>query len=97
MVFSVGSILVLQEKAGEFVKQAMEKGQEAENEGKKMVHDMRAQRANREIGRADLPDAPINATLERLNVPTETEIRELSEKITELSESIDELTTASQS
>ena len=94
MLFSVGSVLVLQEKTEDFVKQALEKGQEAEDEGKEMVQKMRAERAKQETERTDSSDAPINAALERLNVPTETEIRELSQKITVLSESIDELTAA---
>lgn len=97
MLFSVGSVLVLQERTEEFVKQAMEKGQAAEDEGKQMVQKMRANRARKETKPTDSRDAPIDTSLERLNIPTEAEIRELNRKITELTESIDELTAASDS
>ncbi len=95
MLFGVGSVLVLREKTREFVEQAIEKGQEAEKEGKKLVQEMLAEKRQKDKEREDTLDARINAALERRNVPTETEIRELNQKIIELSEHIDELKAAS--
>lgn len=93
MLFSVGSVLILQEKSAEFVKQALERGQEAQDEGRRLVQEMRADRKRRQPKRINPLDIRINAALERLNIPSNTEIDELNQHITELARRIDELTT----
>jgi polyhydroxyalkanoate synthesis regulator phasin len=94
MLFGVGSALVLQEKSAEFAKQALERGQEAQDEGRKLVQKRRADRKKRHPTRIDPLDVRINASLERLNVPSQKEINELNQHIVELSQRIDELKSA---
>jgi polyhydroxyalkanoate synthesis regulator phasin len=91
MLFGVGSALVLQEKTQEFVSQAIEKGQAAQSEGKALVQEMRADKEQKTTSSANQVDTQINATLERFNVPSPAEVRELDQKISELSVRIDEL------
>jgi polyhydroxyalkanoate synthesis regulator phasin len=93
-LFGVGSLLILQERTSDFVRQAVERGKEAEDEGKKLVQEMRAERKKREPQRIDALDIRISAALKRLNIPTQEEIRELSQQITELSKHIDALKAA---
>lgn len=91
MQFSVGSALILQERTEEFVKQAIERGQEAQEEGKNLVQEMRAERKRKQPQRIDALEVRINNALERLNVPTETDISALNHSVTELAKRIDEL------
>jgi polyhydroxyalkanoate synthesis regulator phasin len=91
LALGIGSALVLQEKTKEFAKQAIERGQEAQEEGKKLVQEMREEKRHKHKKRTRALDTQINAALERLNVPTETDIRELNQKVAELSERIDKL------
>ena len=91
MLFSVGSALILQEKTAEFAKQAIERGQEAQDEGKKLVQEMRSERKSKKPQRIDALDVRINNALKRLNVPTRQDLSELNRHITELAQRIDEL------
>jgi polyhydroxyalkanoate synthesis regulator phasin len=91
MLFTVGSALLLREKAQEFVEQAIERGQEVQNEGRKLVQETRVQRKKQQPTRIDALDVRINNALERLNVPAQKDIEQLNQHITELSKKIDEL------
>jgi polyhydroxyalkanoate synthesis regulator phasin len=91
MQFSVGSALILQEKAEEFVSQAIERGQEAQDEGKKLVQEMRAERKSKKPKRNNALDVRIDKALTRLNVPSQKDINGLNKNIAELAERIDEL------
>lgn len=82
--FAVGSALILQEKTLAFTQEAFERGKEAQDQGRKLVQEMRAERAEpREIN--------VDFALDRLNVPTRSDIQELHQRITELTQRIDEL------
>jgi polyhydroxyalkanoate synthesis regulator phasin len=91
MAFGVGSALIFQEKTEEFVKQALERGQEAQEEGKQLVQEMRAERKQKRPQSIDALDVRINNALERLNVPSQKDISELNRHITELAQRIDQL------
>ena len=92
MQFGVGSALVVQEKTEEFIKQAFERGQEAQEEGKKLVQEMRAERKQKRPQSIDALDVRINNALERLNVPSHKDLNELNQQITKLAQRIDRLT-----
>lgn len=91
MQFGVGSVLIFQEKTEQFVRQALERGQEAQEEGKKLVQEMRAERKQKRPQTIDALDVRINNALERLNVPSQKDISELNRHITELAQRIDQL------
>jgi polyhydroxyalkanoate synthesis regulator phasin len=91
MLFSVGSALILREKTADFVAQAMERGQEVQDEGKKLVQEMRAERRARTPQRIDTLDVRITNTLNRLDVPTHQDIEQLDRHIAELARRIEEL------
>ena len=82
--FAVGSALILGEKTQAFTQEAFVRGKEAQDQGRKLVQEMRSERAEpREIN--------VDFALDRLNVPTRSDIQELNQRITELSQRIDEL------
>jgi polyhydroxyalkanoate synthesis regulator phasin len=91
MLFSVGSALILREKTAEFVAQAIERGQEVQDEGKKMVQEMRAERRAKRPERIETEDVRITNTIRRLNVPTHEDIEQLNQHIAELARRIEEL------
>jgi polyhydroxyalkanoate synthesis regulator phasin len=93
MLFSVGSALILQEETAEFIKRAIERGQEAQEEGKKMVQEMQAEKRRPET--RDVLDIRIDNALKRLNVPSRKDIDELDRRVTALAERIDALKAAS--
>jgi polyhydroxyalkanoate synthesis regulator phasin len=94
MLFSVGSMLIFQEKTAEFIEHAIERGQEAQEEGKKIVQEMRTERRKRRPETKDALDIRINNALKRLNVPSQKDIEELDRHITALAERIDDLKSA---
>ena len=91
MLFSVGSALILREKTAEFVAQAIERGQEVQDEGTKMVQEMRAERRAKRPERIETEDVRITNTIRRLNVPTHEDIEQLNQHIAELAQRIEEL------
>ncbi len=86
MLFSVGSALILHEKAQEFVEHAIERGQEAQKEGKKLVEEMRSKKKPH-----DKLDSHISGALERLDVASQKDIEELNQHVAALSKRVDEL------
>jgi polyhydroxyalkanoate synthesis regulator phasin len=96
--FGIGSALLVKEKTEEFVSEAVDRGQKAQQEGKTLVRQMRPVKPERKQKQSVDPlEARINVTLDRLNIPTETEILELNHQVTELSARIDELQSPAQS
>jgi polyhydroxyalkanoate synthesis regulator phasin len=86
MSFSVGSVLILQEKAQEFVEKAIERGQETQKEGKKLVREMQPRRQAPAVLDSHITDA-----LERLDLPSHKDVAELNQHVAALSERVDEL------
>jgi len=89
MYLSVGSMLILREKVSEFVEQAIERGQEVETEGKKLVQERRAQR--RAEPQPTRVNVHVDRALERRNLPSRQDIEELENQIARLAQHVDEL------
>lgn len=91
MLASVGAVALAQEEMENFVNRLVERGEIAQEDGKRLVRDMvdrrrqQAQRAEDEIERR------MDDLLSRMNVPTKSDIETLSAKITELNKKVDEL------
>lgn len=91
LLFAVGSALILQEKAQAFNQQALERGKEAQDQGRKLVQEMRAERKQRSSMPIEPSDISIDFALDRLSIPTHSDIQDLNQRITELTQRIDEL------
>lgn len=91
LLAGVGAVALAQEEAEAFVKKLIERGEIAEKDGEKLLHEMRerrrevAARAEEELTRR------LEKVLTKMNVPTRADIETLSERIAALSRKIDEL------
>lgn len=84
----MGAVALAQEEAQEFVDKLVERGELAEQDAKKLMQEALEKR--RKAGPGGL-EKRIEDILERMNVPTKSDLEQLSAKITALSHKIDEL------
>ncbi len=95
LLAGVGVIVLAQEEVEEFVRRLVDRGDIAEEEGRMLVEDVIEQRDQRVQGaRSGLSGTLDRSTEEvyrRLNIPSRSELVELSEQIEALSKKVDEL------
>lgn len=102
----VGAFALSVEEVEEFVTRLVERGEIAEQDGRKLISDVLSRRRNeaedatekvqehtsRQWTRAEaMLDQQIDNILARLNVPSKTDIEQLSAKVSELAEKVDAL------
>jgi poly(hydroxyalkanoate) granule-associated protein len=91
LLASMGAVALAQEEMESFVEKLVERGELAEQEGRDLLRDV-MERRRKEVRRAEVElETQVEEALERLNVPTKSDIEMLSAKITALSRKIDEL------
>lgn len=92
---SVGAVALAQDVAEDLVNKLVERGEIAEEDGRKLVGEMKERRkkqAGAGAGRAsEEVDRRVQDVMDRMNVPTKADIDALSAKITALTEKVDEL------
>lgn len=97
LMAGIGVAVLAQEEIEDFVTKLVDRGEIAENDGRSLVSDVlerrRVEIQNRSREAGNEVDRRIEGMLTRLNVPTQSEIRQLSEQIGELSRKVDELRT----
>ena len=95
LMAGIGVAVLAQEEIEDFVIKLVDRGEIAENDGRSLVSDVLERRRNaiqdRSKQAGDGVDRRIEGMLNRLNVPTQSEIAGLSEQISELSKKVDEL------
>ena len=102
----VGAFALSVDEVEEFVARLVERGEIAEQDGRKLISDVLARRrtdaeaatekvqehTERQWSRAEsILDQQIDNILARLNVPSKTDIEALSDKVSELAEKVDAL------
>ena len=87
LMAGIGVAVLAQEEIEDFVIKLVDRGEIAENDGRSLVSDVLERRKRA----GDGVDRRIEGMLNRLNVPTQSEIAGLSEQISELSKKVDEL------
>ena len=101
----VGAVVVVQEAIADWMLRFIERGEIVEQEARQLVRD-RMERRRHQVRkvvdkrqRGDDPEAEleeqVEVFLDRMNVPTKSDIDALSAKITELSKKVDALKAAS--
>ncbi len=91
LLAGIGAVALTQEEVERFVGKLVERGEIAEQDGKKLVGDV-MERRKKEAKKAEGElDKRLEDLLDRMNVPTKSDIDALSVKITELSKKVDEL------
>lgn len=91
MLFSIGSALILKEKAQEFAEQAIARGQEIQDEGKTLVQEMRAEKRQQQPKRIDALEVRIRNALKRFDIPTQQDLDQLDQHVNALSKRIDDI------
>ena len=91
LMAGVGAVVLAQEEVEEFVKKLVDRGEIAEKDGRKLVDDILEKRKGRAQKAEDALETRVEGLLDRMNVPTKSDIDELSKKITLLAQKVDEL------
>lgn len=91
LMAGVGAVVLAQEDVEEFVKKLVDRGEIAEKDGRKLVDDILEKRKGRAQKAEDALETRIEGLLDRMNVPSKSDIDELSKKITLLAQKVDEL------
>jgi poly(hydroxyalkanoate) granule-associated protein len=91
MLATMGAAVIAQEEIEALINRLIERGEIAEKDGKKLMHEMMDKRKNRTAKVEDEINKNITDVLERMNIPTRTDIDALSQKINGLSKKIDDL------
>jgi len=91
LLASIGAVALAQEEIEVFVNKLVERGEIAEKDGKKLVRDVMEKRKKEAKKAEDELDKRLEDLLDRMNVPTKSDIEALSAKITALSKKVDAL------
>ena len=91
LLASIGAVALAQEEIEVFVNKLVERGEIAEKDGKKLVRDVMEKRKKEAKKAEDELDKRMEDLLDRMNVPTKSDIEALSAKITALSKKVDAL------
>jgi poly(hydroxyalkanoate) granule-associated protein len=91
LLAAIGAVALAQEELEDFVTTLVERGEITERDGKQMLRDLMQQRAKQAERAQEELDERITGALRRMNMPTRSDMDELSAKITTLNEKIDQL------
>ena len=91
MLASIGAVALAQEEMETFVDRLVERGQIAEQDGKRLVRDMMERRRDQTQRAEEELERRMESMLSHMNVPSKSDIDSLSAKISELSRKVDEL------
>ena len=95
LMAGVGAVSVAQGEAEKFVNKLVEKGEIAEKDGRSLLVDLAENRKQRaqESGKrvSDELEKRMENLLNRMNIPTKSDIEQLSSKVAELTQKIEAL------
>ena len=95
LLAGVGAVSVAQDEAEKFVHKLIEKGEIAEKDGRSLLTDLAENRKSRaqESGKrvSDELEKRMESLLNRMNIPTKSDIEQLSSKVAELTKKIESL------
>jgi polyhydroxyalkanoate synthesis regulator phasin len=91
LLASVGVVALTIEEIGELVDKLVERGEIAEQEGKKLVLEIKEKRKKKTDEAEDVASSRVREALDRMDIPTKSDIEDLSKKIATLSKKVDDL------
>jgi poly(hydroxyalkanoate) granule-associated protein len=91
LLASVGVVALTIEEMGELVDKLVERGEIAEQEGKKLVNEIKEKRQKKTGEAEDVASTRMREMMDRMDIPTKSDIDDLSAKIATLSKKVDEL------
>lgn len=88
---SIGGVALAQDELSKFLNKMVERGEIAEKDARKLLDEVNSRR-KKETEKAEKEvDQRMEELLTRMNVPTKSDIDELSKKITKLTEKVEAL------
>jgi poly(hydroxyalkanoate) granule-associated protein len=91
LLASIGLAVVTRDEIKEFIDKMVERGEIAEQEGKKLYAELMEKRKKKTNEAEEVASNRMRDMLDRMDVPTKADIEVLSDKITALSKKVDEL------
>jgi poly(hydroxyalkanoate) granule-associated protein len=91
LLASVGVVALTIEEVGDLVDKLVERGEIAEQEGKKLISEIKEKRKKKTDQAEDVASSRLREMMDKMDVPTKSDIEDLSAKITTLSKKVDEL------
>ncbi|MCB8984011.1 MAG: phasin family protein [Ardenticatenaceae bacterium] len=95
LMAGIGAVVLAQEEVEEFVNKLIERGEIAEKDGRKLINEVvekRKKKAQDTTQNAqDEVDKRLEGILDRLNIPTKSDIDALNAKVTELTDKVESL------
>ena len=88
---SIGAVALAQEEIEDFINKLVERGEIAEKDGKKLMHEVMDKRKKDAEKAEDEVSKRVETILDQMNVPTKADIDALGDKISALSTKVDEL------
>ncbi len=88
----IGAVALKHDEIEEFVDKLVERGEIAKKDGEELLKEMRERHKKYLQGEEGHTHKRVADFLDRIQVPTKTDVNELSEKIVALEKKIDELT-----
>ncbi len=91
LLASIGAAAIAQDEIDAFVDRLVERGEIAEKDGKKLVHELMEKRKSRGAKAEEEISKRVDQVLNRMNIPSKADVETLSQKIAALSKKIDDL------
>ena len=91
LLASVGVVALTIDEMGELVDKLVERGEIAEQEGRKLVNELREKRKKTTDEAEDVASTRMREMMDKMDIPTKSDIDALSAKIATLSKKVDEL------
>jgi poly(hydroxyalkanoate) granule-associated protein len=91
LLASIGVVAITRDELREFIDKMVERGEIAEQEGKKLYAELMEKRKKKTGEAEEIAGNRMREMLDRMDVPTKADIDALSDKITALSKKVDEL------
>ena len=91
LLASIGVVALTIEEIGELVDKLVERGEIAEQEGKKLVIEIKEKRKKKTDEAEDIASSRMREMMDKMDIPTKSDIDDLSAKIATLSKKVDEL------
>lgn len=87
----VGAVALAQDETGELFGRLVERGETVEKEGREALKKARERRVEKVDEAEEELDRRVEKLLRRMNMPTQSDIKKLDEKISALTKKVDEL------
>ena len=91
LLASMGVVALTIEEMGELVDKLVERGEIAEQEGKKLISEIKEKRTRKTSEAEDVASTRMREMMDKMDIPTKSDIDALSAKIATLSKKVDEL------